>query len=78
MSEQELRCEEVIERLFEFLDDELDAHSSACIERHLQRCRDCFSRAEFERRLRAKISEAAADRAPQRLRRRVQTILDRY
>ena len=71
-------CEEVIERLFEFLDRELDAESERAVERHLADCRACFSRAEFERRLRAKIAEAAEAQAPAALRLRIRQITARY
>lgn len=75
---EHVSCEEVIERLFEFLDRELDAASEREIERHLAACRACFSRAEFERRLRAKVADAVQDRAPEALRRKVRRITARY
>lgn len=78
MTKHDLTCEEVIEQLFEFLDKELDSARAADIERHMARCRDCFTRAEFERRLRAKVREAGAARAPQRLHDRIKGILDQY
>ncbi|GGX85983.1 hypothetical protein GCM10007160_11490 [Litchfieldella qijiaojingensis] len=78
MTGRELTCEEVIEQLFDYLDREVDSQRRADIERHLARCRDCFSRAEFERRLRAKVEESVSVRAPQRLHRRVKDLLDRF
>lgn len=48
-------CEEALERLAEYLDRELDAAQAAALERHLEKCRSCYSRREFERRLRARI-----------------------
>lgn len=71
-----LTCEEVVEQLFTFLDKELDDASSAEIQRHLDRCRECFTRAEFESRLRAKVREAAAATAPEHLHRRIRRMLD--
>jgi anti-sigma factor (TIGR02949 family) len=73
-----LDCEAVIERLFEFLDRELDPGTEREIERHLDACRACFSRAEFERRLRAKVADAAIARAPETLRSRIRAITARY
>lgn len=78
MTRHQLTCEEVIEQLFVFLDGELDADRLAAIERHLESCRDCCSRAEFERKLRAKVAEAATAQAPERLRTRVQRMLERF
>lgn len=50
-----LNCEEALRLLAEHLDRELDADVNQAVEEHLHRCRSCFSRAEFERRLKARI-----------------------
>lgn len=76
MNESSISCEDVIERLFDYLDRELDAPTSAEIERHLQRCHDCFSRAEFERRLRERLAATTPQRAPERLHRRIRALLN--
>lgn len=78
MSSRELSCEEVIERLFDFLDHRLDGGQSDAIQRHLERCRECFTRAEFERRLRERVAEAGTERAPEHLRRRIRTVIDEF
>lgn len=78
MSEREWSCEEVIEQLFAYLDGELTDKHLHAIDQHLGRCRECFSRAEFERRLRARVNATAQVQAPERLRRRINDILDRY
>jgi len=71
-------CEEVIEHLFAFLDRELDSEASARIDAHLQRCRDCFTRAEFEKRLRARVQEAGEAKAPDALRERIRSIVNQF
>lgn len=78
MTESRISCEEVVERLFEYMDRELDSHTSAEIERHLERCHDCFSRAEFERRLREKIAASGQQKAPEELRRRIREMIERF
>lgn len=74
----DISCEEVIERLFTYLDGELDDVSQATIERHLEHCRDCFTRAEFERRLRARVADSVSTPAPEELRQRVRALLDSF
>jgi len=71
-------CEEVIKRLLEFLDKELDAETERQIRSHMETCRACFSRAEFERRLRERIAEAGETKAPDSLRRRVRAMVARF
>lgn len=78
MGRDDLTCEEVLEQLFAYLDEELDDQRLAAIDQHLQRCRDCFTRAEFEKRLRARLREIGTVPAPKRLRQRVKEVLDRY
>ncbi|WP_290637361.1 mycothiol system anti-sigma-R factor [Aquisalimonas sp.] len=78
MSQDDLTCEEVLEQLFAYLDEELDDARLAAIDRHLERCRDCFTRAEFEKRLRARVHRTGTAPAPERLRQRLKKVLDRY
>ena len=78
MSDNHITCEEVIEHLLAFLDRELDSETSERIDAHLQRCRDCFTRAEFEKRLRARVHEAAETEAPETLHRRLREVIDAF
>ncbi len=71
-------CEEVIAHLFSYLDDETDAERRSYIERHLEECRACYSRAAFEKALRAKVRQLGDKEAPAALRRRVKALLDRF
>lgn len=68
-------CEEALGRLFEFLDHELDAAEQDAVERHLQTCRSCFSRAGFERRLKGKLRDL---RAPDAASERVESLLRNF
>jgi anti-sigma factor (TIGR02949 family) len=76
--DNEIRCEEVIAHLLEYLDGEIDAGKRAHIDRHLQECRGCYSRAEFERVLRKKVAELADEPAPPVLQRRLKALLDEF
>lgn len=60
---ERIDCEEALRRLATYLDRELDGARSAQVERHLEECRSCFSRAEFERRLKEKVHEALGARS---------------
>ena len=73
-----INCEEVIEQLFAFLDQELDDETRERIDEHMARCRDCFSRAEFERRLRQRVQETAEIQPPDRLIQRLRRIVDEF
>lgn len=73
-----IRCEEVIRQLYDFLDGEIDPNRHAAIEHHLDLCRGCFSRIEFERLLKRRLAELAHEPATPSLRRRVDALLDAF
>jgi anti-sigma factor RsiW len=50
-----ITCEEALRLLAEHLDGELDGAHRHEVEKHLSLCRSCFSRAEFERRLKSQL-----------------------
>lgn len=55
---QVISCEEALRRLLDHLDRELEADRDAEVAHHLQRCLSCYSRAEFERRLKRHLADA--------------------
>lgn len=69
-------CEEALRHLAAFLDHELDGKESEAVEGHLEACRSCFSRAEFERRLKERIRrDLAVQDVPAELEERVRNLL---
>lgn len=78
MSKPTINCEEVLKHLVAYLDRETDAHTTAEIQRHLEECRGCFSRAEFERRLKAQVRAAGSRLAPERLRARIKKLVEKF
>jgi hypothetical protein len=50
-------CEEALRLLAAYLDGELDVAEGESVEHHLRLCRSCWSRAEFERRLKAQLGD---------------------
>jgi anti-sigma factor RsiW len=52
-----LNCEQALRLLAAHLDGELDSGDAAEVSKHLERCRSCFSRAEFERGLKAELQK---------------------
>jgi anti-sigma factor (TIGR02949 family) len=78
MPDREMSCEEVLKHLIVYLDREIDAHVAAEIEWHLKECRGCFSRAEFEGKLKSYLRDAGSISAPGRLRARIKEIIGRF
>ena len=79
MSDPELLdCEEVLRVMFAYVDGELSVTESAEVDAHLERCRSCFSRAEFERRLKARIADTADRSVRPEFERRIRTLIDDF
>jgi anti-sigma factor (TIGR02949 family) len=68
-------CEEALRQLFDYLDAELPAERIDDMEWHLRRCRSCFSRAQFERRLKSRLAALGREAVEPRLARRVRTMI---
>jgi mycothiol system anti-sigma-R factor len=73
-----IRCEEVIAHLLQYLDGEIDAAKRVQIDRHLEECRGCYSRAEFEKALRDKIGQLGEEKAPASLQQRIKLLIDKF
>ena len=71
-----IECEEVLRHLFAYIDGELDADLEHEINGHLELCRSCFSRAEFERRLKQHLREVGQTSVPSEFEQRMRTLMD--
>lgn len=76
---EQIDCEEALRRLAAYLDRELESAEAAEVERHLERCRSCFSRAEFRRRLRERVrTDLQVGSVPPEFEERVRTLLRKF
>lgn len=71
-----ITCAEAAERLYEFLDGELDRHDAQSVREHLRVCEACYPRLAFEESFRALVRRVEEGRgAPERLKGRVLDVL---
>lgn len=79
MSTTDIRsCEDALRLLAAHIDGELDQPLEEQVERHLETCRSCYSRAEFERRLKASLAELGREPVRPQLTIRIQTLIDEF
>ena len=76
--ENPMTCDEALRLLAVFLDGELHGGPHVAVERHLEVCRSCYSRAEFERRLKAEIGRLRQEEVSPGFEARVRGILDSF
>ncbi len=73
-----ISCEDAIKRVFDYIDGELHGKPREELEHHLEACRHCFDRVQFERALKSRLSSLKVDSNPEALRARIETLLDRF
>ena len=79
MSElNDIGCEEALRRLAEFIDCELSGSEQDSVERHLRTCRSCYSRMEFESRLKQRLSALSGDDVPAKSRDRIRKLIEGF
>ena len=78
MTKQEIKCEQALRQIFEYVDHELGEAERATLERHLHTCHSCYSRAEFEARLKAKLGELKKDDPDGTVRERIKNLFESF
>jgi anti-sigma factor (TIGR02949 family) len=70
-----ISCEDALRLLVQYLDGELPHTQQGDIEHHLERCRSCYARSEFERRLRAELRQLGRDEVQPTFERRIRQLI---
>ena len=73
-----ISCEQALRLLAEYLDGELSDVERHDVRHHLDTCRSCYSRAEFETRLRFEVTALARVPVPNRFEERVRTLIGHF
>lgn len=78
MSDKTIDCEQALRQIFDFLDRELAEHDHAAMQQHLHTCKSCFSRVEFERLLKGKVTDLREETPTPAIRSRIKDLLKRF
>ncbi|MGH7551955.1 MAG: anti-sigma factor family protein [Longimicrobiales bacterium] len=73
-----LSCEAALRLLAVYLDSELEPVDERAVEEHIARCRSCFSRAEFERRLKHQLSAIGRQPVDPTFANRIRALINRF
>lgn len=73
-----ISCEEALEKVFEYLDQALEEGDHCDIEDHLSKCRSCYSRVEFEQRLKEHLHDIGREKAPASLEDKVRELIRQH
>ena len=78
MAVHDIDCAQALKRLIELVDQELDDADREVVEHHLQTCRSCLSRAEFERALKGKLRDLSQGEAPSKTLDRIRALMQEF
>ncbi len=67
----EVDCSEILERMFVFIDHELDGADYTKIQHHLDECGPCLQKYDLERTVKALVARSCSEHAPETLRDKV-------
>ncbi|MBI4547083.1 MAG: zf-HC2 domain-containing protein [Ignavibacteriae bacterium] len=73
-----ISCEEAIKRVYDFIDNHLKAKARAELEHHLETCRHCFDRVEFEKLLKARLRHLKVDTESKALRKKIDELIEQF
>jgi anti-sigma factor (TIGR02949 family) len=68
-------CEDALRLLAAHIDRELDTPTHDQMERHLEKCRSCYSRSEFEKRLKENVAALGREQVRPELADRVDALI---
>lgn len=71
-------CEEALRMLAGYLDGELEPDAAQTVSRHIETCRSCYSRAEFERGLKMQLAELSSCEMGPDFEARIRTIIGKF
>jgi len=67
-----MTCQEAVNKLYEYLDKELDHISASQVEKHLQLCRLCCDNFELEKKMKELVQKSCIDeKAPSFLKEKI-------
>ncbi|MGH7502448.1 MAG: zf-HC2 domain-containing protein [Longimicrobiales bacterium] len=75
MKRKSIPCNVVMQRLWAFIDGELDTSSGEAVREHLEMCRRCYPRYDFQRAYFRLMERTAAEPEPAELRSRIFQVL---
>ena len=75
---KKLECEQAIKMILEYLDKELPGNDQNAMDAHLETCRSCYSRMEFEKMLKGKVNSLPIQKAPDSLRDKIKKMTGKF
>ena len=75
---REIDCDAVMRQIFDYLDEEVDATTACDFQTHIDECRSCFSRVEFERVLKDRVRDSKDEALPESMQKRITKLMKSF
>lgn len=73
-----INCEEALKQVFDYIDHHLDEVSKEEFEYHIEKCRHCYDRVEFEKLLKSRIGQLQPKLSSEKLHKRIDSLLSEF
>jgi len=73
-----ISCLEALKRVFDYIDNHIEDTSRNEFEHHIEKCRHCFDRVEFEKLLKYRLRALKHKKSSEGLRKRVDDIIMKF
>ena len=74
-----MTCDEWFEKLYHYLDKDLDEAALKDVDRHMKECKPCWTRYEFEVKLRERLnSSCCIERCTETFRLRIKALIEKF
>jgi mycothiol system anti-sigma-R factor len=74
-----MNCDEWFEKIYQLLDRDMGEKDWAEVEKHMKKCRPCWDRFEFEKRLKDRIkSSCCKESCTESFRVRIKALFEKY
>ena len=73
-----ISCREAVTRIFELLDGMIKRLQRQKLDKHLDTCRECCNRLEFEKLFKERLMQLSITKTPKRLSRRIEKLIKNF
>jgi anti-sigma factor (TIGR02949 family) len=73
-----ISCEEALRHVFDYVDNQLSGRNLQEVEDHIEKCRHCYDRVEFEKLLKARIKNINPKTDNSKLMKKIDSLINSF
>ena len=73
---EDISCQEAMKLIAQYVDSHLKGKPSRSLEKHIEKCRHCFDRVEFEKLLKSRLRRLQVRSEPEQMRKKIDSLFE--